>query len=232
MQKVITDDLNALLDILPPHINQPLCEQEDHRELLEVVLDLGRPPEARFPQREAVLNPQEVSEADIDYLVAHIGSFGDDKSRRRLGDIMNHAKLYLLTQVGVSGAGVSESNAINELAMWHVIGDPTLEIWTENPNPNPLPGDFTFKQEDGSAIFEYTVEGATVTVYQVDSRNEFVPIGRASVVDGRATIDYFQRPVRGVDLILSVTAQNAVSRLLTPRTATFTTEKVPSSSPQ
>ncbi len=78
MQKVITDDLNALLDIFPPHIRQPLCQQEDINELLEVVLDLGRPPEARFPQREVVLNPKEVSEQDIDYVASRIGSFGDD----------------------------------------------------------------------------------------------------------------------------------------------------------
>ncbi len=78
MQKVITDDLDALLDILPPHIRQPLCQQQDIGELLEVVLDLGRSPEARFPQREVVLNPKEVSEQDIDYVASHISSFGDD----------------------------------------------------------------------------------------------------------------------------------------------------------
>ncbi len=78
MQKVITDDLDALLDIFPPHIHQPLCQQEDISKLLEVVLDLGRPPEARFPQREVVLNPKEISEQDIDYVASHISSFGDD----------------------------------------------------------------------------------------------------------------------------------------------------------
>lgn len=78
MQKVITDDLDALLDILPPHIRQILCEQKDISELLEVVLDLGRPPEARFPSREPTLNQKEVDEADIDYVVSRIGSFGDD----------------------------------------------------------------------------------------------------------------------------------------------------------
>ncbi len=78
MQKVITDDLDALLDIFPPHIQQPLCQQKDIGELLEVILDLGRPPKARFPQREVVLNPKEVDEADIDYIVSRIGSFGDD----------------------------------------------------------------------------------------------------------------------------------------------------------
>ncbi len=78
MQKTITDDLNALLDIFPPHIYEPLCHQEDLKELLEVVLDLGRPPEARFPRREVILKPKEVSEQDIDYVTSHIGSFGDD----------------------------------------------------------------------------------------------------------------------------------------------------------
>jgi len=77
-QKTITDDLPALLDIFPPHIRQPLCQQEDISDLLEVVMDLGRPPEARFPQREIVLNPTEVSEQDIEHVVSRIGSFGDD----------------------------------------------------------------------------------------------------------------------------------------------------------
>ena len=51
MRKVVTDDLDALLDILPLHIHEPLSQQPDHSELLEVILDLGRLPEARFPRR-------------------------------------------------------------------------------------------------------------------------------------------------------------------------------------
>ncbi|GAF79596.1 unnamed protein product, partial [marine sediment metagenome] len=78
MQKVITDDLDALLEIFPPRIRQPLLQQKDISELLEVVLDLGRPPEARFPQREVVLNPKEVSEPDIEYVASRVGNFGDD----------------------------------------------------------------------------------------------------------------------------------------------------------
>lgn len=78
MQKVITDDLNALINILPEHIYQPLNSQSDISELVEVVLDLGRRPEARFFNREIVLIPQEVSELDLEYIVSRIGSFGDD----------------------------------------------------------------------------------------------------------------------------------------------------------
>jgi len=78
VQKVITDDLDALLEILPSHIQQPLRQQEDCHELLEVVLDLGRNPEARFPQREVVLDHKEVTVQDIQYVTSRISSFGGD----------------------------------------------------------------------------------------------------------------------------------------------------------
>jgi stage III sporulation protein SpoIIIAA len=77
-QKTITDDMDALLDVLPPHIKKPLVMQPDISDLLEVVLDLGRPPEARFPKREIELDSREIEEADIDYVVARISAFGDD----------------------------------------------------------------------------------------------------------------------------------------------------------
>lgn len=78
MRRVVTDDLEALLNILPPHIREPLYQQSDHSELLEVVLDLGRPPEARFPHRELLLNSQEIGQSDIDYIVSRIGEFSGD----------------------------------------------------------------------------------------------------------------------------------------------------------
>ncbi len=78
MDKVITDDLDALFDVLPPNIRRTLADAGDRRELLEVVLDLGRPPEARFAQQEITLDPQEITEQDIEYLTTRIGSFGDD----------------------------------------------------------------------------------------------------------------------------------------------------------
>ena len=78
MPKLITDDLDALLAVLPPHVLQPLKKQKDLSELLEIVFDLGRPPEARFPHREVVLGPQDVTQTDIDYVTSRISSFGDD----------------------------------------------------------------------------------------------------------------------------------------------------------
>ncbi|MBM4445748.1 MAG: AAA family ATPase [Chloroflexi bacterium] len=78
MQKVIADDLDALLGVLPQHIRQALLAQPENSELLEVVLDLGRPPEARYPHKEVILNPTEVTDSDIEHVVSGIGSFSGD----------------------------------------------------------------------------------------------------------------------------------------------------------
>jgi stage III sporulation protein SpoIIIAA len=78
VRPTITDDLDDLLAIFPPHLKMTLLKQPDISELLEVVLDLGRTPDARFPKREIVIDSKEVDESDIDYIVARIGTFGDD----------------------------------------------------------------------------------------------------------------------------------------------------------
>ena len=72
------DDLDALLAALPPEIVDAVHALPDHSSLIEVVLDLGRRPEARFPDSEVGLLEREVSEADIAFVVDHIGTFGDD----------------------------------------------------------------------------------------------------------------------------------------------------------
>jgi stage III sporulation protein SpoIIIAA len=75
---VVTDDLDQLLEVLPPHICDPLQALEERRELLEVVMDLGREPEARLPGREVLLSTHSVREEDIEYVIQRIGAFGDD----------------------------------------------------------------------------------------------------------------------------------------------------------
>jgi stage III sporulation protein SpoIIIAA len=78
LSRTITDDLDLLLDALAPHIGEPIRNRPDAHELLEVIMDLGRLPEARFPGREIVLSEREVTESDIEYVVSHIGEFGED----------------------------------------------------------------------------------------------------------------------------------------------------------
>ena len=72
------DDLDVLLAALPPEIVDAVHATPDREQLIEVVLDLGRRPEARFPNDEALLLDREITEADIAFVVDHIGTFGDD----------------------------------------------------------------------------------------------------------------------------------------------------------
>ncbi|CAN5687018.1 hypothetical protein BH23CHL7_BH23CHL7_13610 [soil metagenome] len=73
------DDLAALLSALPPEITERLRDLPPERDLIEVVMDLGRRPEARFGGGgEEVLLEREVNEEDVQYVVDHIGSFGED----------------------------------------------------------------------------------------------------------------------------------------------------------
>src|ERR1700716_2321905 len=76
--EIVTDDLDQLLEVLPPHICDPLEALTDRHQLLEVVMDLGREPEARLPGREVLLSTHSVTEEDIEYVVQRIGAFGDD----------------------------------------------------------------------------------------------------------------------------------------------------------
>ncbi len=73
------DDIDALLVALPPEIVERLHQLPPERELIEVIMDLGRRPEARFGGGgEQVLLEREVSAEDIQYVIDHIGSFGED----------------------------------------------------------------------------------------------------------------------------------------------------------
>src|ERR687884_201506 len=72
------DDIHLLLDALPPHICDAVQEPSGNDQLLEVVMDLGREPTARFRGREIQLSTIPVSEDDISYVTGRIGAFGDD----------------------------------------------------------------------------------------------------------------------------------------------------------
>ncbi|HKZ51627.1 MAG TPA: single-stranded DNA-binding protein, partial [Dehalococcoidia bacterium] len=78
MTRQIVDDLEHLLRVLPDHVQEPLLRCPSNNELLEVVMDLGRPAEARYPGRDVTLTETDVAEADIEYVVSRISPFGDD----------------------------------------------------------------------------------------------------------------------------------------------------------
>jgi len=77
-QRPITDDLQALLDVLPKHITEAVVAANNFDNLLEIVLDLGRRPFARFVDGESSLSEKEITHEDIDTVVARIGDFDAD----------------------------------------------------------------------------------------------------------------------------------------------------------
>ncbi len=74
----ITEDLQKLLDILPQDLQQKLENHPKRDNLVEVVLDLGRRPEARFPHTAEYLSETPVTQAQIDDCIQRVGSFGGD----------------------------------------------------------------------------------------------------------------------------------------------------------
>lgn len=76
--KEITDDLDALLNVLPPDITEAVRKKNNREDLLEVILDLGRVPEARFLGEDVILSEEEITVDEIEYVVDRIGAFGGD----------------------------------------------------------------------------------------------------------------------------------------------------------
>ena len=74
----ITDDLDLLLAILPERIQLALHEADSASDLIEVVMDLGRLPEARFSNREVYLSDTEITAEDLEMVIARVGDFGAD----------------------------------------------------------------------------------------------------------------------------------------------------------
>lgn len=74
----ITDDLHALMEVLPPRIIQAVEKANNSDNLLEIVLDLGRLPMARYVDSELALSDSEVGRSDIDHVVSRIGEFDAD----------------------------------------------------------------------------------------------------------------------------------------------------------
>lgn len=77
-QKRITDDLDALLDVLPSNVREAVKKTNDSDNLLEIILDLGRVPTARFVEREIILRDAEVTRPEIDFVDESVGQFDAD----------------------------------------------------------------------------------------------------------------------------------------------------------
>ncbi len=93
----ITDDLNKLLEILPAEIRLKIEQHPQHDQLIEVVMDLGRLPEARFPHEAVYLGENPISKEDLQHCIQSVGNFSGDnragieRTLHRISAIRNRA---------------------------------------------------------------------------------------------------------------------------------------------
>ena len=74
----VTDDLPQLLAVLPTYIRDQLEDHPKRNQLIEVILDLGRQPEARFSDAVEYLSETPVSPEDLQHCIERVGHFGGD----------------------------------------------------------------------------------------------------------------------------------------------------------
>ncbi len=116
MQKRITDDLHDLLAILPTNLGAALTAANRTDDLLEVILDLGRVPAARYVDDEVRLTNTEVTHDDLKTIVSRIGEFdadnraGIERTLHRISAIRNRRGhiVGLTCRVGRAVYGTTE----------------------------------------------------------------------------------------------------------------------------
>ena len=74
----INDDLEKLVDNLPLFLQEHLNQHLQKDQLIEIVLDLGRRPEARFSTGTEYLSQKIISWQDIDYMTKRISKFSNE----------------------------------------------------------------------------------------------------------------------------------------------------------
>jgi stage III sporulation protein SpoIIIAA len=93
----ITDNIGALVDVMPPDVADALRLAGRFESLLEVIIDKGRLCEARYVDGNTLLTEREMTQEDLDYVVTRIGDFGDDnragieRTLHRISAIRNRA---------------------------------------------------------------------------------------------------------------------------------------------
>jgi stage III sporulation protein AA len=114
---VITDDLEKLLHVLPLRVQHEISGMKrEQSDLVEIILDLGRRAEARYPGQVVFLGEDLVTRVEIDDVVSRLGTFGSDnragmeRTLHRISAIRNRAGTIvgLTCRVGRAVYGTAE----------------------------------------------------------------------------------------------------------------------------
>ncbi len=116
-------ELELLFQALPPQVHGAVQQLENQGFLLEVVLDLGREPEARFPNGEVLLSDIHVTAEDLVFVASRVGSFGDDnragieRTLHRISAIRNRSGQIVGLTCRVGRAITGTIDIINDMVI-------------------------------------------------------------------------------------------------------------------
>ena len=74
----VNNDLEKLIEILPFFLQEHLTQHPNKDQLIEIVLDLGRRPEARFVTGNEYLSQKIISWQDLDYMTKRMSKFSNE----------------------------------------------------------------------------------------------------------------------------------------------------------
>lgn len=77
-QPETTPELDMFLELLPLEMRMELYRHQEIGGLIEVVMDLGRKPLARFPSGDWVISQRPINHEDLRHAISKVGEFSDD----------------------------------------------------------------------------------------------------------------------------------------------------------
>ncbi|KAJ1377785.1 P-loop containing nucleoside triphosphate hydrolase [Sesbania bispinosa] len=127
-------ELGRLLALLPEEMRRRVSDHPELQQLIEVVMDLGRKPLARFPSGDFVISDYPISVQDIEHATAQVGDFAVDnragisRTLHRISAIRNRkgAIIGLTCRVGraISGSAKLLQDLVQDGASLLLIGPP------------------------------------------------------------------------------------------------------------
>ncbi|KAL8166595.1 hypothetical protein V2J09_008094 [Rumex salicifolius] len=110
-------ELGLFVELVPSRMRHDLLHHKEIKDLIEVVMDLGRKPLARFPSGDWIISEEQVKPEDLQYSISKVGDFSDDnrsgidRSLHRISAIRNR-KLQIIGLTCRVGRAVSGSAEI------------------------------------------------------------------------------------------------------------------------
>ena len=122
---LLTNDLGKLLTVLPIDIKNSLEKHPNKNELVEIVLDIGRRPEARFFDKTVYLSYRTIGWQDLDFTIKKIGKFSNDnragieKTLHRISAIKNRTGNIIGLTCRIGRAVFGNINMIRDILDQH-----------------------------------------------------------------------------------------------------------------